>query len=194
MSRSTTDLGCFFKPAVPAGNYDPESDCYSWDWGGLHLVQLHRFGGDKTKDAVDSLSWLKHDLAASAGDGRPVVLFQHYGWDPFSSEHWNPERSTFDDGGSGPPHWWSEADRQAMLAAIAGYNVTGLFHGHQHETAMIYRGGGLDLFKPKAAFMGGFAVARVAAGFFDVVLAEAAVGKGVLFTHAFSKTIRAGRR
>jgi cytolysin (calcineurin-like family phosphatase) len=68
------------------------------------------------------------------------------------------------------------------LAAIAGYNVIGLFHGHQHETAMIYRGGGLDLFKPKAAFMGGFAVARVAAGFFDVVLAEAAGGKGVLFS------------
>ena len=45
---------------------------------------------------------------------------------------------------------------------------------------------------PKAAFLGGFAVARVAAGFFDVVLAEAA--DGVLFTHAFSKTIRAGRR
>lgn len=37
-------------------------------------------------------------------------------------------------------------------------------------------------------------MARIAAGFFDVVLGEAADGKGVLFTHAFSKTIRAGGR
>lgn len=186
--------GVFFKPPVPAGNYDAESDCYSWDWGGLHLVQLHRFGGDKSKDAVDSLPWLKQDLAASAGDGRPVVLFQHYGWDAFSSEDWDPKRRTFDDEGSGRPHWWSEADKHALLATIADYNVIGLFHGHQHETPMIYRGGGLDLFKPKAAFMGGFVVARITAEFFDVVLAEAADDKGgILFTHAFSKTIHAGR-
>ncbi len=36
-----------------------------------------------------------------------------------------------------------------------------IFHGHQHETAMIYRREGLDLFKPKAAYMGGFALVRV---------------------------------
>ena len=28
-----------FKPQVPVGNYDIDSDDYSWDWGGLHLVQ-----------------------------------------------------------------------------------------------------------------------------------------------------------
>ena len=48
--------------------------------------------------------------------------------------------------------------------------------------------------KPKAAFIGGFAVARITAGFFDVVLGEAGDGKGVLFTHAFSKAIRASSR
>ncbi|MDX0528874.1 metallophosphoesterase [Sinorhizobium medicae] len=186
--------GLFFKPPVPADNYDPESDCFSWDWGGLHLVQLHRFGGDKSKGAVDSLTWLKQDLATSAGDGRPIVLFQHYGWDPFSTEDWDPERSTFDEEGSGPPHWWSEADRRALLAAIDGYNVIGVFHGHQHETPMIYRGDGLDLLKPKAAFMGGFAVARITADFFDVVLAEASDEMGLVFTHAFSKVVRAGGR
>src|SRR5262245_19696991 len=36
----------FFKPPVPADNYDVPSDCYSWNWGGLHLVQVHRFAGD----------------------------------------------------------------------------------------------------------------------------------------------------
>ena len=38
--------GVFFKPPVPATAYDIETDCYSWDWGGLHLVQTHRFAGD----------------------------------------------------------------------------------------------------------------------------------------------------
>ncbi|TKT69602.1 metallophosphoesterase [Aquamicrobium sp. LC103] len=187
--------GVFFKPPVPAGNYDASSDCYSWDWGGLHLVQLHRFGGDKTRGAADSLPWLKQDLADNAGDGRPVILFQHYGWDAFSSEHWDPDRHTFDAEGSGAPHWWSGDDRRALLAAIEDHNVIGLFHGHQHETPMIYQSDGIDLFKPKATFMGGFAVARVTGEFLDVVLAEATNDKGgVAFTNAFSKEIHLAAR
>ena len=30
--------GVFLKPIVPADNYDVASDCYSWNWDGLHLV------------------------------------------------------------------------------------------------------------------------------------------------------------
>jgi cytolysin (calcineurin-like family phosphatase) len=180
--------GVFFKPPVPADSYDADSDSYSWNWGRLHLVQLHRFGGDTGKGAVSGLDWLKNDLAASAGDGRPVVLFQHYGWDAFSTERWDPAASTFDDHGSGPPHWWSEAERQALVDVVKGYNVVGILHGHQHETPMIYRGGGFDLFKPKAAYMGGFALVRVTDAHIDVVLGEAAGDTGaVRFTHAFSK-------
>ncbi|PSJ64916.1 metallophosphoesterase [Kumtagia ephedrae] len=182
--------GVFFKPPVPADNYDVASDCYSWNWGGLHLVQLHRFGGDTAKGAASGLPWLRDDLKTHAGDGRPVVLFQHYGWDSFSIERWDPTKRTFDDDGEGAPHWWSEAERQAMLDALAGYNVVGIFHGHQHETPMIYRRDGLDLFKPKAAYMGGFALVRVTDGFMDVVLGEAVDRGGtVRFTNAFSKVL-----
>jgi cytolysin (calcineurin-like family phosphatase) len=180
--------GVFFKPPVPATSYDIDTDCYSWDWGGLHLVQTHRFAGDTGHGAVSSLPWLKQDLATHAADGRPVILFQHYGWDVFSIERWDAAKSTFDDDGTGPPHWWSEADRQALLATLKGYRVIGIFHGHQHETPMIYRGDGLDLFKPKAAYMGGFALARVTSDSMDVVLGEAAGDHGeVAFTNAFSK-------
>ncbi len=181
--------GVFFKPPVPAEDYDVDSDCYSWDWGRLHLVQLHRFGGDTHKGAVSALDWLGRDLAGSAGDGRPVVLFQHYGWDPFSTERWDPARTTFDDTGEGTPHWWTEGERQALLDVIRGYNVIGLFHGHQHETPMIYRREGLDMFKPKAAYMGGLAVVRVTDARMDVVLGEAGDKGGVTFTDAFSKAI-----
>ncbi|WP_245513467.1 MULTISPECIES: metallophosphoesterase [unclassified Mesorhizobium] len=180
--------GVFFKPPVPATNYDVDTDCYSWDWGGLHLVQTHRFAGDAGHGAVNSLPWLKQDLATYAADGRPVILFQHYGWDTFSIERWDPVMRTYDDDGAGRPHWWGEADRQALIAALKGYNVIAIFHGHQHALPMIYQRDGLDLVKPKAAYMGGFALARVTDGHMDVVLGEAAGDHGeVVFTNAFAK-------
>ena len=53
---------------------------------------------------------------------------------------------------------------------------------------LIYRRDGLDLVKPKAAYMGGFAVARVTSDGMDVVLGEASDDHGaVTFTNAFSK-------
>ena len=180
----------FFKPPVPAANYDVGSDSYSWDWGGLHLIQTHRFAGDTNKGAPSGLPWLKQDLAENAGDGRPVAIFQHYGWDSFSTERWDPAAKTFDADGNGAPHWWSDEQRQAVLDVLSGYNVIGIFHGHQHEAAMIYRRHGLDLFKPKAAYLGGFALVHVTDSGMDVVLGEAVDAAGnVRFTDAFSKPI-----
>jgi cytolysin (calcineurin-like family phosphatase) len=180
--------GPLFHPPVAASDYDVESDSYSWDWGGLHLVQTHRFAGDVSKGAASGLPWLRRNLAAYAADGRPIILFQHYGWDAFSRERWDPAKATFDDEGSGTPHWWDDAARAALVDSLKGYNVAGIFHGHQHETPMIYKGDGLDLFKPKAAFMGGFALVRVTGAFMDVVLGEAAGDTGdVAFTNAFSR-------
>ena len=81
-----------------------------------------------------------------------------------------------------------------LLAAITGYNVIGIFHGHQHDTPMIYRVGDLDVFKPMASFMGGFALVRVTSTFMDVALAEARAPHGdVVFTDAFSKPVSAKR-
>lgn len=185
--------GIFFKPPVPAANYDVESDSYSWDWGGLHLVQLHRFGGDTRKAAVSGLDWLKGDLAAHASDGRPVIVFQHYGWDGFSTERWDSAAGTFDDHGQGDDHWWSEAERQELRDTLAGYNVIGLFHGHEHETPMIYQKEGFDLFKPKAAYMGGFAVVRVTSSRLEVALAEIAEDGALRFTNAFTKPVEPRR-
>jgi cytolysin (calcineurin-like family phosphatase) len=133
------------------------------------------------------------DLAANAKDGRPVILFQHYGWDRFSTERWDPQAQAFTDQGSGAPHWWSDAERSALLEAIDGYNVIGLFHGHEHDTPMIYKTGDLDLFKPVASFMGGFALVRVTSTFMDVALGQAGQRHGdVVFTTALSKPIARG--
>ena len=43
--------------------------------------------------------------------------------------------------------------------------------------------------KPKAAFLGGFAVVRVTERAMDVVLCEAANNGGVTFDQAFNKTL-----
>ena len=176
---------------MPVTSYDVLTDSYSWDWDRLHLVQMHRFAGDTRKGAIDSLPWLKADLAAYAADGRPVILFQHFGWDAFSSEVWDPEKRTFDDTGGGSPHWWSEAEREAVFAAISPYNVVALFHGHQHESALIYRRGTLDLFKPKAGLHGRFRhCARHRRHSSTWYLAEVTATAGTLaFTDAFSKPL-----
>lgn len=178
----------FFKPPYPADNYDEASDCYSWNWGGLHLIQAQRFAGDTNKGAASALNWLKSDLATYAADGRPVVIFQHYGWDKFSLERWDPAAKTFDDQGNGAPHWWSDADRQAFLDILNGYNIAAIVHGHEHDTAMIYEAAGHDIIKPTAAYKGGFGVVRVTDKGMDVALAEAADDNGgVRFVAAFSK-------
>lgn len=182
--------GVFFKPPVPAMNFDPLSDCYSWDWGGAHFVQLHRFGGDTRKNAVSALPWLKADLAANAANGKPVILFQHYGWDRFSTERWDPAKKAFDDDGTGAAHWWSPQERAALLSTIAGANVVAIFHGHEHDTPMLYKQGNIDLIKPIAAFEGGFAVARIADGQLEVMLGKAADDQGdVEFTDAMTKPL-----
>ena len=60
---------------------------------------------------------------------------------------------------------------------------------------LIYRRGGLDIFKPKAGYMGGFALVRIAASRMDVVLGEASGSAGdVIFTDAFSKPVSAGKQ
>lgn len=180
----------FYEAPVPAMNYDEPSDNYSWDWQGVHFVQLQRFGGDTRKKAESGLDWLKADLAFYAADGRPVVLFQHYGWDDFSTEHWDPAKTTFDPQGTGDAHWWTPEERDALVAAIAPYNVLAIFHGHQHETPMIYQAGGFDLVKPVAGFMGGFAVARITDDRFEVALADAVPDSAAIrFTTAFHKPL-----
>lgn len=179
----------FFKAPVPADNYDPSSDSYSWNWGGLHLVQANRYVGDTEKHMASNIDWLKRDLETYAHDGRPVIIFQHYGWDKFSTERWDPVRKTFAPDGTGASHWWSDESRAALLSLVSGYNVIGLFHGHEHDMPMIYKAGKLDIFKAKAAFMGGFSLVRVTNTAMDVVIGEASDDKGgITFTNAFSKT------
>ncbi len=102
---------------------------YSWDWHGVHFVNLGAYPGnewidscgwchyfkDPFREPLFSRDFLKKDLARNVGtSGRPVVLVQHYGWDGFSKL------------------WWTLPEKDSLAAAVRPYNVVGIFHGHSH--------------------------------------------------------------
>jgi cytolysin (calcineurin-like family phosphatase) len=102
---------------------------YSWDWNGVHFINLGSYPGnewidtcgwchyfkDSFREPLFSRNFLKQDLQKNVGSsGRPVVLVQHYGWDDFSKL------------------WWTIPDRDSLAAVIKPYNIIGLFHGHSH--------------------------------------------------------------
>ena len=71
---------------------------YSWDWDGVHFVQLNLYPADRQgvgvhyspvwHDPQGSLTFLKMDLAQKVGaSGHPVVLMSHCGFD---TDWWTP--------------------------------------------------------------------------------------------------------
>ncbi len=101
---------------------------YSWDWGQLHFVQLNLYPGSVGEEYLNiwrrrisgdarypkhSLEFLIDDLRRNVGNsGRPVILFQHYGFDSWGEA------------------FWTERERNAFLQAIQPYNIIAIFWGH----------------------------------------------------------------
>ena len=116
------------RPGLLAASADGIS--YAWDWGPVHFVSVGVYAGSEGDAVVNpwgrrsggtwrlpghSLEFLGEDLTRRVGaSGRPVVLLQHYGWDAW---------------GLG---WWSDREREALRAAVKGYNVIAAFYGHSH--------------------------------------------------------------
>lgn len=118
---------------------DDTTKNYSWDWGPVHFIQGNQWAGE------EDLTWLEDDLSDNVGNtGRPVILFQHYGWDDFSAEYKCDDdvdtACTIDDdceeGITCEQRWWSDDDRTDLADALAGYNVVGIFSGHTHTPGM----------------------------------------------------------
>jgi len=113
----------------------PDGLHYAWNWAGFHFVHLNLFPGSAGDDIINrwgkrfdgswrypqhSLDFLAEDLEENAGKGgRPVVLFQHYGWDDWGNS------------------WWSEPERIAFHGVIKDHGVIGIFWGHTHEVQQI---------------------------------------------------------
>lgn len=93
---------------------------YSWNWDGVHFVQLNLYPADKQHAAVKyspayhdpqgALTFLKQDLQTQVGTSRrPVVLLAHCGFET---------------------DWWHPDDWAALYAAAKPYNVILYMHGH----------------------------------------------------------------
>ncbi|MDD4890891.1 MAG: metallophosphoesterase [Phycisphaerae bacterium] len=99
-----------------------QAEHYSWDAGDLHIVCL----GEPNDD---DLAFLLKDLPA-VGRQRPVVIYFHYSVvGPYSDDY-----------------WFGKADhRDRFAAALRGYNVVALFHGHFHGSGC-YKWRGYDVY------------------------------------------------
>lgn len=120
-------------------NVSPNGVHYSWDWGGVHFVNLGIVVGSVAEvkrrrryAPLDSLAFLVSDLKDKVGDsGRPVVLTHHV--DVLRYSHPLP----VDDKRAAAMEW-DPADVKGFHDAIAGYNVAAILYGHTH-TRNVYR-------------------------------------------------------
>lgn len=123
---------CGINAPVPVLNFDKASKNYSWNMKGVHFLQTHTFAGDTT-DNVNSIEWLKEDLALYANDNKPVVILQHYSFDEFGLK------------------WWSDQQRDELYNVLKNYNVIALFTGHSHY-ADIQKWHDIDVFQVNNAW------------------------------------------
>ncbi len=115
------DLFETLKSRVRVGQYPAsEGGHYSWDWNGIHFVQLNLLAGNARSDGGDgvltdkdphqSLTFLQGDLAAHA-EGKPVVIVQHAAPDNINS-----------------------AEESTLADTLRPYRVVAFVFGHTHGT------------------------------------------------------------
>lgn len=168
---------------VSVDDFDPESRSYSWSWGGVHLVQLHRFAGDTRHELPSSLPWLRQNLKRHASDGRPVILFQHYGFESGNSIGSNRRSRSK----------WTRQEMSQFEEVIEGYNILGLFHGHDHWSQRPYQWRSYDVFSPGAAHFAQFAIVHIDKESMNVVYADVIDDEGnirLVRESAFSKKVQ----
>lgn len=100
----------------------PNGYHYSWDWDGIHFVNLNLFPGNVWEGEADAygsvhhpqfaLDFLKADLEKNVGNsGRPVVTIHHF--------------RVIDD------NWWTHSAADAYQKVLQDYNVIFVSTGHQ---------------------------------------------------------------
>ena len=116
-------------------------DIYTFEWGSYHFIVADLWMGYRgwyhwNETKVSKLNWLKNYLEIVVGKEKPVLLFQHYGWDGFST---TPANETSGD------RWWTAKEQKELVNILCGrdyddynskcepYNVLGFFTGHTHE-------------------------------------------------------------
>ncbi len=105
---------------------------YSWDWHGVHFVnvgivvgQVAEYKRRRRYNPLDSLEFLNQDLEKHVGSsGRPVVITHHVDMLRYAKPIPADEKSLNDE--------WDPADVSGYYAAIKSYNVIAIQYGHTH--------------------------------------------------------------
>lgn len=118
---------------------------YSWDWNGVHFTALGLIVGTEKSvsrkrryAAMDSLDFLREDLAAHVAPDQPLVLLHHVDVLRYSSEKPDANYETWE---------WDPADVQAYHATIKDRKAA-FFYGHTHVRS-VYRWDGGSMPAPK---------------------------------------------
>ena len=105
---------------------------YSWDWGGVHLINLGIVVGQSGPNLqrrryapMDSLDFLRQDLARLSDQRQPIVLTQHIDVTRHSHPYTQDEERFLN-------MEWHPQDVQAFYQTIRPYHVLGDFFGHTH--------------------------------------------------------------
>ena len=130
---------------------DTNSMHYSWDWEGVHFVQLNVYSGTvaRGRDPFASYDFLEKDLARNVGSsGRPVFVIQHF---PM------PDTS-----------WWPLTEANRTAALLKKYNTIAILHGHTHAPRF-YKYQGMDVYDDGTVMYGDILVFRITDGKMFVV-------------------------
>lgn len=104
------------------GNISSNGFHYSWDWDGVHFINLNLFGGNVWEGEADAYGrghnpqfarqFLEEDLRSQVGSsGRPVVIVQHF--------------RPVDE------NWWTYSAADKLQRVLQDYNVIAIVVGHQ---------------------------------------------------------------
>jgi hypothetical protein len=103
---------------------------YAWEWGGVHFVALGLIVGNEAAEtrprryaAMNSLAFLREDLAANVSPDQPVVVLHHVDVARYTAEKENTDYTKWE---------WDPADVKAFHTALKGRRAI-TFHGHTHK-------------------------------------------------------------
>jgi len=114
---------------------------YSWDWGGVHFVNLNLYPGASI-EARNSLAFLQHDLKTRLTDPQqPIIIYHHH---------------TYRDSEA----WWTLKEREAAYEVMKEYNIIAIFVGHQHKFYH-HIWNGIDIYALQSTYVGRYAVCHI---------------------------------
>ena len=136
---------------------------YSWDWDGVHFVNLNIYAGSTELGyngyrPLKALEFLTQDLAANVGtSGRPVILVQHYTMDANGNAN-NDLTNTI---------------KSLVWTVVQNYNIVAILHGHSHSKK-VYKWNNIDVIDNGAAIVGDMVVLKITEGHFTAISRSAA--------------------